>query len=218
MNNALIWVFNTERFNQDRSGIYGYTQRSFAYNSNHIEGSTLTQEQTASLFEEGFVPPSDDVYRAKDIEEMSGHFLMFNYALSTVGQPLTEEIIKGLHYELKSGVFEDRANGYAIGDYKTRPNTVGGLKLPLPSEIPSLVQELLWWYAGQEEVTLETLAEFHSRFEFIHPFQDGNGRVGRILLFKMCLDNDIPPFIIHSDNRSRYVVTLRQAQSESAMM
>ena len=203
MNNALIRVLKIEHRNHDCSGIYGYTQRSLAYNSNHIEGSTLTQEQTASLFEEGFVPPSDDVYRAKDIEEMSGHFLMFSYALSTVGQPLTEEIIKKLHYELKSGVFEDRANGYAIGGYKTRPNTVGGLRLPLPSEVPSLVQELLWWYAGQEEVTLETLAEFHSRFEFIHPFQDGNGRVGRMLLFKMCLDNGILPFIIHNDNRSK---------------
>lgn len=102
----------------DRSGIYAFTQRVIAYNSNKIEGSTLTEEQTAALFDNGMLPKSDSYYRAKDIEEMNGHFLMFNTMLDTLDEPLSESLIKKFHYELKSGVFEDRANGYAIGEYK----------------------------------------------------------------------------------------------------
>ena len=121
----LLERFQIEWKRRDRSGIYGLTQRLLAYNSNKIEGSTLTEEQTASLFDTGTLPKSDDYYRAKDVEEMNGHFLMFNKMLETIDQPLSQELIKQFHYELKSGVFEDRANGYAIGDYKKRPNIVG---------------------------------------------------------------------------------------------
>lgn len=110
--------FQIERKKFDRSGVYAYTQRILAYNSNKIEGSTLTEEQTASLFDSGILPKTDDFYRAKDVEEMNGHFLMFNKMLDTLEESLTQELIKAFHYELKSGVFEDRANGYAIGDYK----------------------------------------------------------------------------------------------------
>ena len=121
----LIDRFIIERKKFDRSGVYAYTQRVMAYNSNKIEGSTLTPEQTASLFDNGTLPRSDDYYRAKDVEEMNGHFLMFNYMLDTLEEPLSQKLIKQFQYELKSGVFEDRANGYAIGDYKQRPNMVG---------------------------------------------------------------------------------------------
>lgn len=119
--NFLIDRFKIEREKFDRSGVYAYTQRLFLYNSNKIEGSTLTEEQTASLFDNGTLPQSDDYYRAKDVEEMNGHFLMFNKMLDTFDEMLTPELIKQCHYELKSGVFEDRANGYAIGNYKKRP-------------------------------------------------------------------------------------------------
>ena len=120
-----FWIFLLERFQIerkrfDRSGVYAYTQRLLAYNSNKIEGSTLTEEQTASLFDTGTLPRSDDCYRAKDVEEMNGHFLMFNKMLDTLDDLLNGELIKQFHYELKSGVFEDRANGYAIGDYKKK--------------------------------------------------------------------------------------------------
>lgn len=121
----LLERFKIERERFDRSGVYAYTQRLLAYNSNKIEGSTLTEEQTASLFDNGTLPKSDDYYRAKDVEEMNGHFLMFNKMLDTLDEPLTQELIKKFHYELKSGVFEDRANGYAIGDYKQRPKSQG---------------------------------------------------------------------------------------------
>lgn len=211
-NDALIWVLKLEHSIKDRSGIYGYTQRTMAYNSNRIEGSTLTEEQTAALFEEGYLPASEEFYKAKDIEEMNGHFLMFNKMISCLGEFLSEEMIKSFHYELKAGVFEDRANGYAIGDYKKRTNTVGGLKVANPSEVAEQMKDLLSWYKMQEKVSLATLAELHAKYELIHPFQDGNGRTGRIILFKECLERDIMPFIIHNENRIQYVSSLKEAQ------
>lgn len=169
----LIDRFIIERKKFDRSGVYAYTQRVMAYNSNKIEGSTLTPEQTASLFDNGTLPRSDDYYRAKDVEEMNGHFLMFNYMLDTLEEPLSQKLIKQFHYELKSGVFEDRANGYAIGDYKQRPNMVGMYRTALPKEVPDEMEKLLVWYEAQPK-NMETLAKFHARYESIHPFQDGN--------------------------------------------
>ena len=142
-NEELIRRFRIERKKFDRSGIYAYTQRTLAYNSNKIEGSTLNEEQTASLFDTGMLPVSGDYYRAKDVEETNGHFLMFNKMIDTLDEPLSEELIKAFHFELKSGVFEDRANGYAIGDYKKRPNMVGMYETALPKEVPEKMRELL---------------------------------------------------------------------------
>lgn len=213
-NEALIWVLKLEHSIKDRSGIYGYTQRTLAYNSNRIEGSTLTEEQTAALFEEGYLPATEEVYKSKDIEEMNGHFLMFNHMVTTLDEPLNEELVKKFHYELKAGVFEDRANGYAIGDYKKRANTVGGLKVALPNEVKEKMDELFSWYHSAREINLNVLAEFHAKYELIHPFQDGNGRTGRMILFRECLRNDIAPFIIHNENRIQYVDALKRAQTE----
>ena len=146
----LLERFKIEREKFDRSGVYAYTQRLLAYNSNKIEGSTLTEEQTASLFNNGTLPKSDDYYRAKDVEEMNGHFLMFNKMLDTLGESLTQELIKQFHYELKSGVFEDRANGYAIGDYKQRPNMIGIYQTARPEDVEENMNALIGWYAGKE--------------------------------------------------------------------
>ena len=204
----LLERFKIEHTKRDRSGVYGFTQRLLAYNSNKIEGSTLTEEQTASLFDTGILPKTDDYYRAKDVEEMNGHFLMFNKMLETLDAALDQQIIKSFHFELKSGVFEDRANGYAIGDYKKRPNMIGIHQTTLPSQVPDAMTELLNWYHAQD-VSLETLAEFHARYEIIHPFQDGNGRTGRIILFRECLRHDISPFIIEDANRPEYLEALK---------
>lgn len=204
----LLERFKIEHTKRDRSGVYGFTQRLLAYNSNKIEGSTLTEEQTASLFDTGILPKTDDYYRAKDVEEMNGHFLMFNQMLDTLDAALDQQIIKSFHFELKSGVFEDRANGYAIGDYKKRPNMIGIHQTTLPSQVPDTMTELLNWYHAQD-VSLETLAEFHARYEIIHPFQDGNGRTGRIILFRECLRHDISPFIIEDANRPEYLEALK---------
>ncbi len=207
--NFLMERFKIERQKFDRSGVYAYTQRMLAYNSNKIEGSTLTEEQTAALFDSGILPKSDDYYRAKDVEEMNGHFLMFNKMLDTIEEPLSQDLIKAFHYELKSGVFEDRANGYAIGDYKKRPNIVGIYETIKPENVSKEMEKLLNWYGAQDK-TIEALAEFHARYECIHPFQDGNGRTGRIGLFRECLKNNIVPAIIEDKNRMEYIEALRE--------
>lgn len=209
-NSKLIQRFLIERKKFDRSGIYAYTQRNLAFNSNKIEGSTLTEEQTAALFDTGMLPVSDDIYRAKDVEETNGHFLMFNKMLDTLDEPLSEALIKAFHYELKSGVFEDRANGYAIGDYKKRPNMIGMYATVLPKGVHAEMEKLLSWYHGQPKKDISVMAEFHARYESIHPFQDGNGRTGRLILFRECLVNNLMPLIIEDANRPEYLSGLKE--------
>ena len=209
----LLERFKIEREKFDRSGVYAYTQRLLAYNSNKIEGSTLTEEQTASLFDNGTLPKSDDYYRAKDVEEMNGHFLMFNKMLDTLDEPLSQELIKQFHYELKSGVFEDRANGYAIGDYKKRPNMIGMYQTVRPENVAQEMYLLIDWYNNQD-INISVLAEFHVRYESIHPFQDGNGRTGRLILFRECLKNSIVPVVIEDVNRNEYLEALKEYREE----
>ena len=209
-NEQLIRRFQIERKKFDRSGIYAYTQRILAYNSNKIEGSTLNEEQTASLFDTGMLPVSNDYYRAKDVEETNGHFLMFNKMIDTLDEPLSEALIKAFHYELKSGVFEDRANGYAIGEYKKRPNMIGIYETALPKDVPEKMQELLAWYHEIPVKTLAIMAQFHARYESLHPFQDGNGRTGRLILFRECLKADLIPVVIEDRHRNRYIGGLKE--------
>lgn len=204
----LLEQFQIEYKKFDCSGVYAYTQRTMAYNSNKMEGGLLTEEQTASLFDSGILPKTDVYYRAKDIEEMNGHFLMFNRMLDTLEESLTQELIKAFHYEFKSGVFEDRANGYAIGDYKKRPNMIGMYTTVKPDAVAGEMEKLLAWYHTQK-IDLSVLAEFHGRYESIHPFQDGNGRTGRLILFRECLRNGIIPFVIEDANRHEYVEALK---------
>ena len=213
-NDELIKRFQIERKKFDRSCIYAYTQRTMAYNSNKIEGSTLNEEQTASLFDTGMLPPGDDYYRAKDVEEMNGHFLMFNKMLDTLQDPLSEDLIRAFHYELKSGVFEDRANGYAIGAYKKRPNMIGMYETVLPQDVPEKMEGLLGWYAAVPGKTLQVMAEFHARYESIHPFQDGNGRTGRLILFRECLKAGLVPVVIEDRLRMRYLEGLKEYRDE----
>lgn len=212
----LLERFKIEREKFDRSGVYACTQRLLAYNSNKIEGSTLTEEQTASLFDHGTLPRSDDYYRAKDVEEMNGHFLMFNKMLATLDDLLTQELIKQFHYELKAGVFEDRANGYAIGDYKKRPNMIGMYQTISPENVAEAMKLLLKWY-HEQSVNIPVLAEFHARYESIHPFQDGNGRTGRLILFRECLKNGIMPVVIEDVNRNEYLEALKEYREEDIL-
>lgn len=209
----LLERFQIERDRFDRSGVYAYTQRLLAYNSNKIEGSTLTEEQTASLFDNGVLPRSDDYYRVKDVEEMNGHFLMFNKMLDTLEEVLTQDLIKEFHYELKSGVFEDRANGYAIGAYKKRPNIIGIYQTVRPENVENEMSSLMTWYLKQN-IDISILAEFHARYESIHPFQDGNGRTGRLIVFRECLKNGIVPVVIEDSNRNEYLEALKEYREE----
>lgn len=213
----LLERFQIERKKFDRSGVYAYTQRLLAYNSNKIEGSTLTEEQTASLFDSGTLPKSDNYYRAKDVEEMNGHFLMFNKMLDTLNSNLTQDLVKQFHYELKSGVFEDRANGYAIGAYKDRPNMIGIYQTTKPNNVEEEMSELMVWYRRQK-VDLSILAELHVRYECIHPFQDGNGRTGRIITFRECLKNNIMPIVIEDANRNEYLESLKEYREKKSVL
>ncbi|MCM1387299.1 MAG: Fic family protein [Bacillus sp. (in: Bacteria)] len=212
----LLKRFTIEKKKFDRSGIYAYTQRLLAYNSNKIEGSTLTEEQTASLFDNGILPQSDNYYRAKDVEEMNGHFMMFNKMLDTIEESLSQELIRQFHFELKSGVFEDRANGYAIGDYKKRPNMIGMYQTVKPEDVESEMNKLMKWYDACQ-IEISTLAEFHARYESIHPFQDGNGRTGRLILFRECLTNEIVPIVVEDINRDRYLEALKEYRENQTL-
>ena len=204
----LITLLKYEFKSNRRNGIYGLTQTKLAYNSNRIEGSTLTQKQTINIFDTGTIVASGEVIRAKDVEEMTGHFKMLN----TYEQSLSHELIKKYHYRLKSGVFEDMANGFIPGEYKNMANMVSDVKTALPSEVFARMDELINDYNCKENITLYDLAKFHVEYETIHPFCDGNGRTGRIILFKECLKNNIIPFIISDDNKQRYYDCLNIAQ------
>lgn len=212
----LIQTFQKEQAMHVRKGIYARTQKLMAYNSNRIEGSTLTSEQTASLFDTGSILGIEgEVYRAKDIEEMNGHFAMFNYMLYTLEEPLSEEIIKKLHFHLKAGVFEDMANGYPVGEYKNRYNIVSDIETARPEEVAGKIQALLSAYHGSGEDSLYGKLVFHAEFEKIHPFQDGNGRVGRIILFRECLRARIIPAIVRDESKMEYYHALHEAQVNS---
>lgn len=200
--------------NQDRKGVYAFTQKNMAYNSNRIEGSTLTSEQTASLFDTGtMISVGEFIYRAKDVEEATGHFKMFNEVLKNLDKPLTVDMIKAFHYQLKSGVFEDYANGYPVGEFKNRANQVSDIVTELPQNIPERIQSLVEQYNTGSR-TLMDIVKFHAEYEHIHPFQDGNGRTGRAIILKQCLDSNIVPVLISDDEKLRYYHALHSAQTE----
>lgn len=201
--------------NQDKTGLYALTQKLMAYNSNKIEGSTLTSEQTASLFDTGTIVSNGvEIYRAKDIEEMNGHFKMFNEMLKTLDLPLSSDLIKQFHYQLKNGVFEDMANGYPVGEYKNRQNIVSDIITAKPEEVSSLMEELINAYNNSEQ-TLEDITKFHAFYERIHPFQDGNGRTGRMIMLKQCLNNDLVPIIVKDESKPIYYKALHIASTDN---
>lgn len=204
-------ALNEEFTIQYKNGIYGYIQRRMTYSSNHIEGSILTEDQIGLIFDAEIFDATGSVVRMKDVEEAQGHFLAFNHLIKTIDDVLTEDIIKAFHYCLKAGVFEDRLNGYAIGEYKKRANIVGDTETALPKDVPIMMKNLLDEYS-KSEVDLRALAIFHAKFEKIHPFQDGNGRVGRLILFREALHNDICPFIISDTARVEYINAIKLAQ------
>ena len=204
--------FHIEAGKQDRGGVYALTQRKMAYNSNRIEGSTLTEKQTASIFETGTIRADGSIFRTKDVEEMTGHFTMFNYMLETCEELLSQTLIKAYHYRLKAGVFEDIANGYPIGEYKNRRNMVSDIMTSAPENVEEDMKALLDSYNEKESHNLKDLAKFHAKFEKIHPFQDGNGRTGRLILFKECLRSNVMPFIIGDDRKADYYECLNNAQ------
>ena len=197
-----------------KGNLYHITQINFAYNTNHIEGSTLTEEQTRYIFETNTLVLEDGNSQAKvdDIIETSNHFKLVDYMLDVADKTLTEDMIKEFHKILKTGTSDERKSWFNVGDYKALANEVGGNETSNPKDVANDMNKLINWYNLLEKVTFEDIVKFHSDFEKIHPFQDGNGRVGRIIMFKECLKNDIIPFIILDKDKLFYYRGLNQYQ------
>ena len=187
-----------------KGGIYHRIQIDLTYNSNHIEGSRLTKEQTRYIFETNTIGISDDAIRVDDIIETTNHFRCIDFIIDHAKEPLTEAMIKRLHGLLKSGTTDASKSWFAVGDYKRLPNEVGGIETVEPKQVGKAIRELLKEYKGKKKVAFEDILDFHQRFETIHPFQDGNGRVGRLLMFKECLNHGIVPFIITDELKMFY--------------
>ena len=185
-------------------GIYHKVQIELTYNSNHIEGSRLTHDQTRYIFETNTIGVTSDNLNVDDIVETSNHFRCIDLVIENAMSILTEGFIKELHRVLKNGTSDSRQSWFAVGDYKKLPNEVGGKDTTLPEDVAVEMKSLLSNYNAEKEKTLEEILDFHYRFERIHPFQDGNGRVGRLILFKECLRNNIVPFIIDEELKMFY--------------
>lgn len=194
--------------------LYHKTQLDFAYNTNHIEGSTITPDETASIYETGTIlTSSDKVIVLKDATEVKNHFTLFKYMLDTIEEKLSEDMIKRFHFILKEGTLTDEEKEwFVVGDYKKKKNFVGNITTSLPSEVAKDMQNLLDWYEKIDNKRVEDIIEFHVRFERIHPFQDGNGRVGRMIMLRECLYNDIMPFYIEDRNKEFYIRGIKEYQ------
>ena len=194
--------------------LYHKTQLDFAYNTNHIEGSTITPDETASIYETGTIlTSSDKVIVLKDATEVKNHFTLFKYMLDTIEEKLSEDMIKKFHFILKEGTLTDEEKEwFVVGDYKKKKNFVGNITTSLPSEVAKDMQNLLEWYEKIDNKRVEDIIEFHVRFESIHPFQDGNGRIGRMIMFRECLYNDIMPFYIEDRNKEFYIRGIKEYQ------
>lgn len=194
--------------------LYYKTQVDFAYNTNHIEGSTITSDETISIYDTGTILTSaDKIIVLKDATETRNHFTLFKYMLDTIDNVLNEEMIKKYHFILKEGTLTDEEREwFNVGDYKKLKNYVGSIETTLPNDVENDMKNLLNWYNRIESKVLEDIIEFHVRFEKIHPFQDGNGRVGRMIMFRECLVNDIMPFYIEDRNKDFYIRGIKEYQ------
>ncbi|WP_243231353.1 Fic family protein [Flavobacterium pectinovorum] len=195
-NNILLNLLKEQKEMKLKGGIYHRTQIDFTYNSNRIEGSKLTQEQTRFIFETNTIGSSKESVNVDDIIETSNHFRCIDLIIDKAKSKLTEGLIKELHFLLKSGTSDSRKDWFNVGNYKKLPNEVGGNETCPPNKVSAKIKELLFNYHKKEKKTFEDIIAFHQQFEIIHPFQDGNGRVGRLIMFKECLANNIVPFII----------------------
>lgn len=214
----LLEFLRVEKAGGVKGGIYHKVQIELTYNSNHIEGSRLTHDQTQYIYETNTIGMENGSVNVDDIVETANHFRCIDLAIEQAKQPLSESFIKSLHLTLKSGTSDSRKDWFAVGDYKKLPNEVGGLETAAPEEVAGRMKELFRSYNAVKEKTLEEIIAFHYEFETIHPFQDGNGRVGRLILFKECLRNSIVPFIIDEDLKLFYYRGLREWKSEQGFL
>ncbi|NLC43206.1 MAG: Fic family protein [Clostridiales bacterium] len=219
MGKRLLERLLEEKEMQLKGGLYHQTQIKLTYNSNRIEGSRLSENQTRYIFETNTVNMEyDEATNVDDIIETVNHFNCFDYMLDHADDRLAEEMIKEFHRLLKRNTSDERKEWFRIGDYKTRPNMVGDTKTTEPAKVGDKIQKLLSQYNNKEDKTIHDIIDFHYKFESIHPFQDGNGRVGRIIMFKECLKNDILPFIIDNEHKLFYYRGLKEYESEKGYL
>ncbi len=215
---SLLEVLRQEKQQHVKGGIYHKIQIDLTYNSNHMEGSRLSHDQTRYIYETNTIGATEGAINVDDILEAANHFRCIDRVIDSAHLQLSERFIKQLHGILKAGTTESRADYFAVGEYKRLPNEVGGRETCLPENVPQAMGNLLAEYNENEEKNLEALLDFHYRFERIHPFQDGNGRVGRLLLFKECLRNNIVPFIIEDAYKLFYYRGLANWEEEKGYL
>ena len=214
----LLERLRAEKKSSLKGGIYHKIQIELTYNSNHIEGSKLTHDQTRYIFETNTIGVENDALNVDDIIETANHFKCIDMIIDNATYKLTEKFIKELHFTLKSGTSDSRKDWFNVGEYKKLPNEVGGKETASPETVAQKVKELLKSYNQKNEHALEEIIDFHYQFEALHPFQDGNGRVGRLIMFKECLKNNIVPFIIDDSLKLFYYKGLSEWNNEKGYL
>lgn len=207
---TLLDILQEEKRSRYSGGIYHKTQIDLTYNSNHIEGSRLTHDQTRYIFETNTIGVQDEALNVDDVIETINHFRCIDLMIDCANEVLSEKFIKELHFTLKSGTSDSRKEWFAVGNYKKMPNEVGGMETALPEEVADKMKNLLIEYRSKKEKTFDDILDFHVKFERIHPFQDGNGCVGRLIMFKECLKYNIVPFIIDESLKMYYYRGLKE--------
>ena len=215
---TLLDILKEQKVSKYSGGIYHKTQIDLTYNSNHMEGSRLTHDQTRYIFETNTIGVEKEVLNVDDVIETANHFRCIDMIIDHAKAALTEKFIKELHLFLKNGTSDSRKDWFAVGEYKKFPNEVGGRDTALPEEVSDKMKALLTEYNAKEVKTFEDILDFHVKFERIHPFQDGNGRVGRLIMFKECLKYNIVPFIIEDDLKMFYYRGLKEWDSEKGYL
>lgn len=215
---TLLDILREQKEGKYSGGIYHRTQIDLTYNSNHMEGSHLTRNQTRYIFETNTVGVENEVLNVDDVIETVNHFRCIDLVIDHADDILSEKFIKELHLTLKNGTSDSRKDWFAVGKYKKIPNEVGGMDTALPEEVADKMKTLLKEYNVIKEKTLEDILDFHVKFERIHPFQDGNGRVGRLIMFKECLKHNIVPFIIEDNLKLFYYRGLKEWDNEKGYL
>lgn len=215
---TLLEVLKAEKASKIKGGIYHKIQVELTYNSNHIEGSKLTHDQTRYIFETNTIGITDSAVNIDDIVETANHFKCIDTVIDNAAKPLSETFIKQLHLTLKNGTSDSRKDWFVVGDYKKYPNEVGEKITVLPEKVPESIKLLISEYNKIKDKTFNDIIRFHYEFECIHPFQDGNGRIGRLILFKECLKNNIVPFIIDENLKMFYYRGLNEWKSEKGYL
>nr|WP_298579435.1 Fic family protein [uncultured Olegusella sp.] len=215
--NPILQILREEKEHKISGGLYHELQIRLTYNSNHIEGSKLSEDQTRRIFETNTLDAEENL-PVNDIIETVNHFRAIDYCIDRAEDPLSEDIIKHLHYLLKSRTKDETLSWFKVGEYKLRPNVVGGIETTAPKNVRTDIKALLSAYLKKETLTFKDIIDFHYQFERIHPFQDGNGRVGRLIAFKECLKNNLVPFIIEDQKKYYYYRGLKEYSNEPGFL